>query len=222
MLKTITLSIMIGTFLMGTYYVLAASYLPPVPENKLVSALNNVQTDLTYEKFILMSEHERMTLVQQMPSNTIRMLLEEAQNHPSYISEDMDKIKLESNSNDIRFTKLTQITGVKGYAGSGTASVVYAGNMAFLRLEDFSVTSGIDQRLYLTKDGTTASGIDQRLYMTKDGITASGIDLGPLKASIGNQNYDITGINTDAYNVMIIYSKTFDTYYAYTKFLKTE
>jgi len=205
-LKTVTLSIMIGTFLMGTYYVLAASYLPPVPENKLVSALNNMQTDLTYEKFISMNENERMTLVQQMPSNTIRMLLEEAQNHPSYISEDTNKIKLESNSNDIRFTKLTQITGVKGYDGSGTASVVYAGNMTFLRLEDFSVTSGIDQHLYLTKDGTITGGID----------------LGSLKASVGDQNYDITGINTDAYNIMIIYSKTFDTYYAYTKFLKTE
>ncbi|TBR08223.1 MAG: hypothetical protein EPO62_07155 [Candidatus Nitrosotenuis sp.] len=206
MLKTITVSIMIGTFLMGTYYVVAASYVPPVQENKLVSALNNMQTDLTYEKFISMSENERMALVQQMPSNTIRMLLEEAQNHPNYISENTDKIKLESDSNDIRFTKLTQITGVKGYDGSGTASVVYAGNMLFLRLEDFSVTSGIDQHLYLTKDGTIASGID----------------LGPLKASVGDQNYDITGINTDAYNILIIYSKTFDTYYAYTKFLKTE
>lgn len=206
MLKTITLSIMIGTFLIGTYYVLAASYLPPVQENKLVSALNNMQADLTYEKFIAMNENQRTSLVQQMPSNTIRMLLEEAQNHPSYVSEDTDKIKLESSSNDIRFTMLTQITGVKGYDGSGTASIVYAGNMMFLRLEDFSVTSGIDQHLYLTKDGTTSSGID----------------LGPLKASAGNQNYDITGINTDAYNVMIIYSKTFDTYYAYTKFLKTD
>ena len=206
MLKTVTLSIMIGTFLIGTYYVLAASYVPPVQENKLVSALNEVQINLTYDKFISMSENERMALVQQMPSGTARMLLEEAQNHPSYISEDTDKIKTESNSNDIRFTKLTQITGVKGYDGSGTASIVYAGDMAFLRLEDFSVTGGIDQHLYLTKDGTSASGID----------------LGPLKASVGNQNYNITGIDTDAYNVMIIYSKTFDTYYAYTKFLKND
>jgi len=165
-----------------------------------------MQTDLTYEKLISMTENERMTLVQQMPSNTIQMLLEEAQNHPSYISENTDKIKLESNSNDIRFTKLTQITGVKGYDGSGTASIVHAGDMTFLRLEDFSVTSGIDQHLYLTKDGTSASGVD----------------LGPLKASVGDQNYNITGINTDVYSVMIIYSKTFDTYYAYTKFLKAE
>jgi hypothetical protein len=206
MLKTVTLSILIGTFLMGTYYVLAASYLPPVQENKLVSALSKIKIDLTYEKFISMNENERTALVQQMPSSTLQILLEESKNHPSYISEDADKIKLESNSNDIRFTKLTQITGVKGYDGSGTASIVYAGNMAFLRLEDFSVTSGIDQHLYLTKDGTIASGID----------------LGSLKASIGNQNYDITGIDIDAYNVMIIYSKTFDTYYAYTKFLKIE
>lgn len=206
MLQTIAISIMIGTFLMGTYYVLAASYLPPVQENKLVSALNNMQPDLTYGKFISMGENERTVLVQKMPSNTVRMLLEEAQNHPSYISENTDKIKLESNSNDVRFTKLTQITGVKGYDSSGTASVVYAGNMVFLRLEDFSVSGGIDQHLYMTKDGTTSTGID----------------LGPLKASAGNQNYDVTGVDIDAYNVMIIYSKTFDTYYAYTKFLKTE
>lgn len=206
MLKTITVSIMIGTFLIGTYYVLAASYLPPVQENKLVSALSKMKTDLTYEKFVSMNENERMTLVGQMPSGTIQMLLKEAQNHPSYISEDADKIKTESNSSDVRFTKLTQITGVKGYDASGTASIVYAGNMVFLRLEDFSVTSGIDQHLYLTKDGTIASGID----------------LGLLKASAGNQNYDITGTDVDAYNVLIIYSKTFDTYYAYTKFLKAE
>jgi hypothetical protein len=205
-LKTITVSIMIGTFLIGTYYVLAASYLPPVQENKLVSALSKMKTDLTYEKFVSMNENERMTLVGQMPSGTIQMLLKEAQNHPSYISEDADKIKMESNSSDIRFTKLTQITGVKGYDAGGTASIVYAGNMVFLRLEDFSVTSGIDQHLYLTKDGTIASGID----------------LGPLRASTGNQNYDITGTDIDAYNVLIIYSKTFDTYYAYTKFLKAE
>lgn len=206
MLKTITISIMIGTFLIGTYYVLAASYLPPVQENKLVSALSKIKTDLTYEKFISMDENERASLVQQMPYGTIQMLLQEAQNHPNYVSEDTEKIKLESNSSDIRFTKLTQIAGVKGYDAGGIASIVYAGNMVFLRLEDFSVTSGIDQHLYLTKDGTIASGID----------------LGPLKASEGSQNYDITGIDVDAYNIMIIYSKTFDTYYAHTKFLKAE
>ncbi len=206
MLKTITVSILIGTFLIGTYYVLAASYLPPVQENKLVSALSQMKSDLTYEKFISMSENERATLVAQMPSGTVQMLLKEAQNHPRYVSEDTDTIKLESDSNDIRFTKLTQLAGVKGYDASGTASIVYAGNMMFLRLEDFSVTSGIDQHLYLTKDGTIASGID----------------LGPLTASAGNQNYDITGIDVGAYNVLIIYSKTFDTYYAYAKFLKSE
>jgi hypothetical protein len=206
MLKTITISILIGTFLIGTYYVLAASYLPPVQENKLVSALSQMKSDLTYEKFISMSENERATLVAQMPSSTVQMLLQEAQNHPRYVSEDTDTIKLESDSNDIRFTKLTQLAGVKGYDASGTASIVYAGNMMFLRLEDFSVTSGIDQHLYLTKDGTIASGID----------------LGLLTASAGNQNYDITGIDVGAYTVMIIYSKTFDTYYAYAKFLKSE
>lgn len=204
MLKTVTLSILIGTFLIGTYYVLAASYTPPTQENKLVSELNKMKTDLTYDKFVSMNENERASLVQQMPSDTIRMLLKEAQSHPTYVAEGTEKIKLQSGSNDLRFTKLTQVTGVKGYDAGGTVSVVYAGSMAFLRLEDFSVANGIDQHLYLTKDGTSSGGID----------------LGSLKASVGNQNYDITGIDTNAYDILIIYSKTFDTYYAYAKFLK--
>ena len=204
MLKTVTLSILIGTFLIGTYYVLAASYTPPTQENKLVSELNKMKTDLTYDKFVSMNENERASLVQQMPSDTIRMLLKEAQSHPTYAAEGTEKIKLQSGSNDLRFTKLTQVTGVKGYDAGGTVSVVYAGSMAFLRLENFSVANGIDQHLYLTKDGTSSGGID----------------LGSLKASVGNQNYDITGIDTNAYDILIIYSKTFDTYYAYAKFLK--
>lgn len=206
MLRTVTISIMIGTFLIGTYYVLAASYLPPSKENKLLSALNNVQTDLTYEKFISINEKERASLVQQMPASTVQLLLEKVQNHPTYINEDVDKIKIESNSNELRFTKLTQVSGVKGYESTGTASIVYAGIKTFLRLEDFSVSNGIDQHIYLTKDGTPTNGID----------------IGTLKASIGNQNYDITGIDIDTYNIMVIYSNTFDTYYTYVKFLKTE
>ena len=76
--------------------------------------------------------------------------------------------------------------------------------MTFLRLQDFGIASGFDQKLYLTKDGTIETGIE----------------IGPLRESQGDQNYDISGIDTYTYNILIVYSKPFDLYYAYAKFLK--
>jgi len=202
----VAISVIIGTFLIGTYYVVAASYVQPVQQDKIADVLGEIQAGLTYEKFTSLDEVERSILIQQMPSRTITMLLQEAKNHPSFIAEKPDTIKAQSGSSEIRLVKLSQISGLKGYESKGEAAIIISGDKTFLRLQEFGVTSGIDQHVYLTKDGTIATGID----------------LGRLKASQGEQYYDITGIDTQSYNIMVIYSKAFDTYYAHTKFLKTE
>jgi hypothetical protein len=186
--------------------VVAASYIQPIQQDKIADALSGIQAGLTYEKFASLGELERSILVQQMPSSTITLLLQEARNHPSFIAEKADAIKEQSGSNEIRLVKLSQISGLKGYDSKGEAAIIISGDKTFLRLQEFGVTSGIDQHLYLTKDGTIATGID----------------LGRLKASQGDQYYDITGIDTESHNVLIIYSKVFDTYYAHAKFLKIQ
>ncbi len=206
MLRAVAISVIIGTFLIGTYYVVAATYVKPIPQDKLADALADFQPGLTYDKFVSLEENERRYLVQQMPSSIMTMLLQEARNHPSSVAESAYDIKAQTGSNELRLIKLTQIFGLKGYDSSGEASLMISGDKAILRLQEFSVTSGIDQHVYLSKDGTLATGID----------------VGRLKASAGDQYYDITGIDTEVYNIMIIYSKTFDTYYAQAKFLKTE
>jgi len=206
LLRTVAISVIIGTFLIGTYYVVAASYIQPIQNDKIADALGEVQAGLTYEKFVSLDENERSVLVQLMPSHTITMLLQEAKSHPSFIAEKPDVIKTQSGSNEIRLVKLSQISGLKGYDSKGEAVIIISGDKTFLRLQEFGVTSGIDQHVYLTKDGTIATGID----------------LGRLKASQGDQHYDITGIDAQNYNIMIIYSKVFDTYYAHAKFLKTQ
>lgn len=206
MLRVVAISVIIGTFLIGTYYVVAASYVQPIQQGKLETALADFQADLTYEKFISFSEDERSTLVEQMPSSVIIMLLQEARNHPSFIAETVDDIKAESGSGEFKLMQITQISGLKGYTAQGEASIIKSGSKVFLRLQEFGVSSGIDQHLYLTKDGTIATGIN----------------LGMLKASQGEQYYDITGIDTETHGILIIYSKTFDTYYAHARFLKTE
>ena len=206
MLRAVTISIVIGTFLIGSYYVVASSFVQPEQKNKLGMELAEIRPDLTYEKFIALSEDQKSFLVQNMPMSTRNLLLDEARNNPSFAAEGKDLIPTQSGATELRMIKLTQISGIKGYDADGTASVFVSGSMTFLRLQDFGVASGIDQRLYLTKDGTILTGID----------------IGPLKASQGDQNYDITSVDHDTYNVLIIYSRPFDLYYAYAKFIKTE
>lgn len=206
MLRAVTISIVIGTFLIGSYYVAASSFVQPEQKNKLGMELAEIRPDLTYEKFIALSEDQKSFLVQNMPMSTRNLILDEARNNPSFAAESKDLITAQSGATELRMIKLTQISGIKGYDADGTASVFVSGSMTFLRLQDFGVASGIDQRLYLTKDGTILTGID----------------IGPLKASQGDQNYDITSVDHDTYNVLIIYSRPFDLYYAYAKFIKTE
>ncbi|MGI0003980.1 MAG: DM13 domain-containing protein [Candidatus Nitrosotenuis sp.] len=206
MLRVVTLSVIIGTFLIGMYYVVAATYVQPVYQDKLSEALTAHQNGLSYDQLTALDEKERYDLIQQMPSATAQLILQEAKNHPSFTDESKDQIKEISDSNDLKMIKLTPIAGLKGFSAQGTAAIFDSGKMAFLRLDDFGVTSGIDQYLYLTKDGSVAAGVS----------------LGKLKASQGSQNYDITGIDVETYNILIIYSKTFDTYYAHAAFLKAD
>ncbi|MFY9301254.1 MAG: DM13 domain-containing protein [Candidatus Nitrosotenuis sp.] len=206
MLRTVTLSVIIGTFLIGMYYVVAATYVQPAQQDRLSAALMAYQEGLTYDKLVSLDEATRYDLIQKMPSATTLMIIQEARNHPSFIAESKDEIKEISGSNDLRMVKLTPIAGLKGFSAKGTAAIFVSDQMTFLRLEDFGVTSGIDQHLYLTKDGSISTGID----------------LGRLKASQGSQNYDITGVDTETYDILIIYSKPFDTYYTHARFLKAQ
>ena len=206
LLRAVTISMIIGTFLIGTYYIVTSSYVYPEQQNKLNTALSQLQSGLTYEKFVTMPSNEKSILLQSMTDNTRRMILDEAQARPSYAAQSKDVMMELSGASDLKMIKQTQVSGIKGYKAAGTASVFVSGTMVFLRFEDFGVASGIDQHVYLTKDGT----ID------------TGIDIGPLKASQGDQNYNISGIDHDSYNFVIVYSKTFDMYYAYAKLPKLE
>jgi hypothetical protein len=206
MLRTVTISVIIGTFLIGSYYVVAASYVQPEQQNKLTLALTEVRPDLTYEKFIALDEDEKSFLIQTMPFATRNMILDEARNRPSFAYESRDMMTELSGATELRMIKLTPISGVKGYGAAGEAAVYVSGEMTFLRLQDFGIASGIDQKLYLTKDGTIETGIE----------------ISVLKASQGDQNYDISGIDHDVYNTLIIYSKPFDLYYGYAKFIRSE
>jgi hypothetical protein len=178
----------------------------PEHQDTLTSALNEVEAGMTYEKFVSLDEQKRQFFVKRMPSNALTILQQEARTHPTFIAEKPDDIRKKSGSNEIQLVKITQISGLKGNLAAGEASIVASGDMVFLRLEEFGVTSGIDQHVYLTKDGTISEAVD----------------LGLLKASQGDQYYGITGVDTTIYSILVIYSPTFDTYYAHAQFPKNQ
>ena len=76
----------------------------------------------------------------------------------------------------------------------GTASVYSVGDSSVLRLEDFVSTNGPGLRVYFATD------IDAKDY----------VSLGVLKASRGNQNYDIPAeIDLEKYNQVLIWCEPF-------------
>lgn len=202
MLRQVTISVIIGTFLVGAYYVVAASYIPAEQQSRLAAQLEEFQPGLTFEVLLSMDERQRATLVQNMPSDTVLLLMQEVKSRPSFVSETLDEIRQVSDS-DVKLVKFAQVTALKGHSASGTAVLVLSGEGEFLRLEHFSVSPGIDLRVFLTKDGSIFTGVD----------------LGPLKATSGPQNYAIPAVNTEEYNIVIIYSSTFDEYYAHARFI---
>ncbi|UVS69383.1 DM13 domain-containing protein [Nitrososphaera viennensis] len=81
----------------------------------------------------------------------------------------------------------------------GTARVLHLGSgSSVLRLEEFKVTNGPDLYVYLSADKSNADYVS----------------LGRLKASSGNQNYDLPdGIDLSRYDNVIIWCQSFSVYF---------
>src|SRR5574338_427109 len=201
MLKGITIAIIVGVAAIGIYYVASPLFYNKIIDEPLPKALNEIQQDLTYEKFVNMVDEQRNALVKKMPQDTIDMIMDEAKKITTSVSEDMQdmitKIAPDSQPSP-KFSKLGNFQGLKGHQATGKAEVIMVGDISFLRFEDFEVTNGPDLHVYMTQKGD----ID------------AGIDLGKLKGNKGSQNYELSGINTEVYDTVVIYCQPFHVYFA--------
>lgn len=202
MLKVVIIGVVLGSAALGAYYVIVSEYTPAQSTDKVNLQLDQLQEGLNYAKFVDMKEGDQDVLVKQMSSGTRDMIIKKARNFGSEINEDMSMItkNLES-PDDLKFIKVAKIQGLKGNEADGKVMIISTGKLEYLRLEDFFVTNGIGLHVYLTKAGDVHSGYD----------------LGKLKANKGDQNYQISAISTDEYNIVVVYSKIFDLYYASAK-----
>jgi len=199
-LKIVTIGIILATAALAGFYAMIPTYsTPAVVESNLSVELNKLDQGLTYTKFTSLDEKERTLIAQRMSVFTINLLLEEAKKQDSWISDGMDQMRSTLQSpDDLKFIQVAELQGLKGKAVSGDALIVFTPDATFLRFEDFDIDNGPDLYVYLTKSGDVSTGFK----------------IAKLKANHGDQNYEITGIDTSAYSVVVIYSKSFAIYYA--------
>ena len=201
MLKGITVAIIVGVAAIGAYYLAGPLFYNKIIDEPLPKALSGIQQDLTYEKFVNMMDEQRNALVKNMPQDTIDLIMDEAKKLTNSVSEDMQDMiaKVAPSSQQFpKFSKLGTFQGLKGHQVTGKAEVISVGDISFLRFEDFEVTNGPDLHV----------------YMTKNGDVDTGIDLGKLKGNKGSQNYELSGINTNVYDTVVIYCQPFHVYFA--------
>ena len=91
------------------------------------------------------------------------------------------------------------------HQGSGTAKLIEADGKTILRFEDFSVTSGPDLYVYLSKSETPTGDVES---------LGDYLDLGLLKGTMGNQNYELPAGSGD-YKTAVIWCKRFGVLFSY-------
>lgn len=155
----------------------------------LSSALDDIQDGLTLEGFSNMEESSRDVLVDTMPEEVMDMIMEESAKIQTVVSEEMDTEPM--------ILKTGMFAGLAGHEASGDAKIIDVSGTKYLRFENFEVTNGPDLRV----------------YMTQDGDVKKGIHLEKLKGSKGAQNYLLEDIDTDSYDIVVIYCQPFGAYF---------
>ncbi len=153
-----------------------------------------------FEKFMVLSEEERMEEGQQMPIEEKEMIMKGA-------------AQTDGKSVDEVMTDPGQASTFSGaFAGvndgihnaEGQAIVIQlADGASILRLEDFKSTNGPDLYVYLSTDKTASDFVN----------------LGKLKGNIGNQNYDIPQrTDLEKYDTVLIWCRAFSVLFGSAEF----
>ena len=91
------------------------------------------------------------------------------------------------------------------HKGSGQAKLIEIDGKTFLRLENFSVTSGPDLYVYLSNSTKPTHNLND---------LGEYVELGRLKATSGDQNYDIPA-SAAGYRTAVIWCKQFGVLFSF-------
>jgi hypothetical protein len=191
---TAVIVIIIGA---GAYYLASPLFISTEVNEPLPTSV--VESE-AYQKFITMSEEEKLDNAKQMSPQERDEIMTIASKINNSVNESMDQIQQQT-QNTIT-TASTLRTGLFVGVGDGihnaegVAKVIpfQDGDNNILRLENLRVTNGPDLYVYLAADKTTSDFIN----------------IGKLKANNGNQNYEIpAGTDLTRYDTVLIWCRPF-------------
>jgi hypothetical protein len=196
----ITAAIVIIIICVGAYYLASPLFISTEVNEPLPTSA--VESE-AYQKFITMSEEEKLDIAKQMSLEEREDIMTTASKINNSIDESMDQVQqLQQQTQNTITTASTLRTGSFVGVGDGIhnaegeAKVIpfQDGDSNILRLENLRVTNGPDLYVYLATDKTASDFVN----------------VGKLKANNGNQNYDIpAGTDLTKYDTVLIWCRPF-------------
>jgi hypothetical protein len=195
---TTAIVIIIGV---GTYYLASPLFISTEVNEPLPTSA--VESEV-YQKFITMSEEEKLDTAKQMSPEEREEIMTTASKINNSVNESMDQIpqqQQQQTQNTITTASTLRtgsFVGVRDgiHNAEGEAKVIpfQNENSNILRLENLRVTNGPDLYVYLATDKTASDFVN----------------VGKLKANNGNQNYDIpAGTDLTNYDTVLIWCRPF-------------
>ena len=147
-----------------------------------------------FQRFMNMSEDERIVAANNMTQKQKEMILSVAAQDNNTVSENLSVATMSTSSNKSLIGNFVG-AGDGFHSAEGVARIIQLfDGTNILRLENFKATNGPDLYVYLSTDKTNADIVN----------------LGRLKGNIGNQNYLIpAGTDITKYNTALIWCRAF-------------
>lgn len=196
---TAAIVIIIGV---GAYYLASPLFISTEVNEPLPTSA--VESE-AYQKFITMSEEEKLDIAKQMSPEEREDIMTTASKINNSVNESMDQIPQQQEQQQTQNTITTASTlrtgsfvgvgdGIHNAEGEAKVIPFQDGDSNILRLENLRVTNGPDLYVYLATDKTASDFVN----------------IGKLKANNGNQNYDIpAGTDLTKYDTVLIWCRPF-------------
>jgi hypothetical protein len=197
---TTAIVIIIGV---GTYYLASPLFISTEVNEPLPTSA--VESEV-YQKFITMSEEEKLDTAKQMSPEEREEIMTTASKINNSVNESMDQIPQQQQQQQQTQNTITTAStlrtgsfvgvgdGIHNAEGEAKVIPFQNENSNILRLENLRVTNGPDLYVYLATDKTASDFVN----------------VGKLKANNGNQNYDIpAGTDLTNYDTVLIWCRPF-------------
>lgn len=196
----ITAAIVIIIIGVGAYYLASPLFISTEVNEPLPTSA--VESE-AYQKFITMSEEEKLDIAKQMSPEEREDIMTTASKINNSIDESMDQVQQQQQQTQNTITTASTLRtgsfvgvgdGIHNAEGEAKVIPFQDGDSNILRLENLRVTNGPDLYVYLATDKTASDFVN----------------IGKLKANNGNQNYDIpAGTDLTKYDTVLVWCRPF-------------